>query len=153
MRVFCQSTRKITLEELALFVREGVFFDSPATVEVEGRAADGDWESIAIRYDDARRPVLLWRNLGGDLLRDEIDEVLQVLAEANSNEAVRQLGERLKNSKVVYAFEVDTSNLTDDAWAMLDALEAFVARECDGLVYAPGDGLFDAALHRLCSLN
>lgn len=36
---------------------------------------------------------------------------------------------------------------------MIDALEAHLARRCEGIIYAPDDGFFDADLNRLVALR
>ena len=42
--------------------------------------------------------------------------------------------------------------MTEEAWEMLDATEACVARLRDGLVFVSGEGFYDAALQPICSL-
>ena len=36
--------------------------------------------------------------------------------------------------------------LDENCWGMLDAVECFLARECNGLVFASGDGFYDEGL-------
>jgi hypothetical protein len=36
---------------------------------------------------------------------------------------------------------------------MVDALEAWLARTRDGVVFVSGEGFYDAALHLLCALS
>jgi hypothetical protein len=46
----------------------------------------------------------------------------------------------------VLSLGVDHSSLTDEAWEMCDFIEHFIADRCDGLIYAPGEAIFDANL-------
>jgi hypothetical protein len=46
----------------------------------------------------------------------------------------------------VIGIVMDEETMTEEAWVMVDCLEAYFAREHAGLVYAPGDGVFDARL-------
>ena len=153
IRVFCRLPEQIPSENIEEFVDEGAYFDETPAIEVERRAADGSWESIAIRYDPSRRPIILWCNVDDGLLREEVDEILEELRNEPLDAPPARIADRLRSSTVAYAFEVDAEGLGDEAWAMVDSLEAHLARECDGIVYAPGDGFFDAELRPILSLR
>ena len=149
IKVFCRSPQLITSEEIAGFVREGVYFDSEAEVAVDRVLPDGSWASLLIRYDAERRPIVMWRNVDDHLVSLEVEEVLEELNADVSGEESGDLRSRLQAARAVYAFEVNVDGLSEDASTMLDTLEAYIARKSEGLVYAPGDGVFDADLQRL----
>ena len=154
LRVFGQAHRRISRTEIAGFVFDGVYFDEPPTIEVADAAGErgGDeWTVLHIRYDAARRPIVLHMTTGGVLLGDEVTEAIEALNAMGIPKAA-DLVLRLSGTSIIYAFEVDERNLTEDAWNMVDALEAYLARQCEGIVYAPHDGIFDADLNRLLAL-
>ena len=128
--------------DVAELIRDGIFFGQPLTFEppdAPERVGQADWENLSISYDRERRPIIVWRHSRGALLASDIAEAIEVLSSADAP-GVSDLVERLQNSSVVYAFEVSEDSLSDDAWTMLDALEAHLARTCDGIVYAPAMG-------------
>ena len=49
----------------------------------------------------------------------------------------------------MFGIEIDRDYLTENAWAMLDALEAYLAGNLMGLVYAPEDGFYGSGLQLL----
>ncbi len=59
IRVFCRSDRALTPAELASFIRDGAYFDEDPDVHVDRVRLDGSWESVVIRYDSTRRPIVL----------------------------------------------------------------------------------------------
>ena len=153
VRVFCRRPSSITQADVAEFIRDGIFFGQPLTFEPSDapeRVGQADWENLSISYDRERRPIIVWRHSRGAILASDIAEALEVLSSADAP-GVSDLVERLQNSSVVYAFEVSEDSLSGDAWTMLDALEAHLARTCDGIVHAPGDGFFDADLRPIAA--
>lgn len=154
LRVFCRSSALVTPAELAQFILDGIFFEQPRFDPPDAleRTAGEDWESLAIFYDREMRPIVLWRTSAGPLLAEDIAEATDALSSADTLYAT-DLADRLAGTSVIYAFEVNESTLTDDAWNMLDALEAHLARQYDGIVYAAGDGFFDADLIRVATLS
>jgi hypothetical protein len=53
---------------------------------------------------------------------------------------------RLIEARQVFSVDVDQDGLTEEAWEMCDFIEHFIASQCDGLIWARGDGIFDANL-------
>ncbi|MDQ3640861.1 MAG: hypothetical protein M3450_05165 [Actinomycetota bacterium] len=155
LRVFGQAHRIVNRTEIADSLSEGVYFDEPLTVEVAdvpGERVDDEWTVLHIRYHAARRPIILHMTTGGPLFGEEVTEAIEALAVISSPRTA-DLVCRLSGTSIIYAFEVDERNLTEDAWGLVDALEAYLARRCEGIVYAPDDGFFDADLNRLVALR
>jgi len=57
------------------------------------------------------------------------------------------LVERLRQTRQELVLHF-SSDISEDCWAMLDCLEAFVARKLDGVVYAT-EGIYDQELQPL----
>ena len=154
IRVFCRNSVAVTQSELAEFICDGIFFDDQPTFKPADalQRTEADWDSLLVFFDPDKRPIVLSRTSGGGLLAEEISEAADALSSADTL-AAPDLADRLSATSVIYAFEVNETSLTDDAWSMLDAIEAHLARKCDGVVYAPGDGFFDANLSRVAALS
>lgn len=141
---------------MARFICDGVFFDHQPTfipADALRRTAAEEWTSLQVVHDPEKRPIILWRSAGGNLLAEDIAEATQALSSSADSVALPGLADSLSETSVIYAFEVNESSLTDDAWNMLDALEAHLARTCDGIVYSPGDGFLDADLKLVAALS
>ena len=59
------------------------------------------------------------------------------------------LQRQLVEANQVFTLDIDQLALTDEAWEMCDFIEHYLAVRCDGLIYAPVDGIFDAKLQPL----
>ncbi|MGH9278013.1 MAG: hypothetical protein ACRD12_07890 [Acidimicrobiales bacterium] len=152
MRVFGRSPQGATLGEVAGFVRDGGYFDEEPTFDPADaleRMADAGWAALEIRYEPAPPPVVVWRSEEGGAVASEVDEALARLAGAGEGSNAAALRARLRAATVVFGLEVSADTVSDEVWAMLDALAGYVARRSDGVVYAPDDGFFDADLQLL----
>ncbi|WP_257448852.1 hypothetical protein [Archangium lipolyticum] len=61
--------------------------------------------------------------------------------------------QRIRESRQLFTFEVEPLQMKEDAWEMLDATEACVARVRDGVVFVAGEGVYDASLQPICRLT
>ncbi len=46
----------------------------------------------------------------------------------------------------IYCFEINPATLTEPAWELLSCLESYLSKKHRGLIYAAGDGVYDANL-------
>ena len=144
MTVFCRRPADLlTREEIGQAVVDGVFFEDtpefdPPLGSAEARAPE--WDSFAIRYAAAKRPVVVFR-------RGALRGIEKDLAEAFAKPPLDPVMKRsLVEAKQTFTLDIDQEGLTEEAWEMCDFIEHFIANRCDGLVWAPGDGIFDAKL-------
>src|SRR5262245_6958274 len=63
---------------------------------------------------------------------------------------IQNAASALEASSLVLEWEVDRAELDEDAWFALHLWQAWVLGRSTGWIYAPGDGLFDAELQRIC---
>jgi hypothetical protein len=150
MLVFCRSSDSITREEIAEEIENGVFFENtplfdPPTGSEESRAQQ--WEDMSVRYADDRRPVVIGRSGPFPGIDEEIEE------DFAGRKLDTALLRRIVEAKQVFSLDVSKESLTEEAWEMCDFVERFLAERLDGLVYAPGDGIFDANLQPLVRLG
>ena len=144
MTVFCRRpAENLTRQEISQAVVDGVFFEEtpefdPPLDSAEARAPE--WDSFAIRYSAAKRPVVVFRR---GALRGVEGDIEEEFVKPPLDPAMKQ---RLVEAKQTFTLDVDQEGLTDEAWEMCDFIEHFIANRCDGLIWAPGDGIFDAKL-------
>jgi hypothetical protein len=142
--VFCRKpAENLTRREIAEAIEEATFFDDDPVFDPpldSAEASDPEWDSFEIRYAAAKRPVVIFRRGALKGIEEDIEE------EFVKPPLDPTLKSRLVEAKQVFSLDVSQDSLTEEAWEMCDFIEHFIANRCDGLVWAPGDGIFDAKL-------
>jgi hypothetical protein len=144
LTVFCRRPAEhLTRQEIAQAVVDGVYFEDtpefdPPLHSAEARAPE--WDTLVIRYAAAKRPVVVFRR---GALRGIEEDIEEAFVKPPLDPAMKR---RLVEAKQTFTLDVDQEGLTDEAWEMCDFIEHFIADQCDGLIWAPGDGIFDAKL-------
>jgi len=128
--VFCSSDCSVAPNELAEFIREGVYFDPHPRFETEP-------DRLVVHYDRERRPFSIERTT---VDRADLELALDLLPAGDP------LIDRLEQARCAYRIRVERETITDEAWFAVDSIEAHLARECNGLIFAPGDAIFDENL-------
>jgi hypothetical protein len=155
LRIFGRSSQPLTRREIASFISAGSFFDLEPRFEPPPEApesAEENWTVLTLHYDTEKRPVRFERNVGDALLKEEVQELLFVLNRSKPTHAQREVLETIQAATQVISIEVKRETASEDCWEMLDAVEAFLAERCDGVIYAPDDGFFDKSLQPLYRL-
>jgi hypothetical protein len=124
-------------EEARSYLLEGALFDTRPEIAING-------DEMVLRYAAELAPMVLRRLSGED-------------AEAARGEAVElaTMGERadiaaaISSAATVLEWDVERTELDEDAWFALHLWQAWVLRPFGGWLLAPGDGLFDAKLVRI----
>jgi hypothetical protein len=146
LRILCRSDAPVTADDVEEFVREGVYFDpDPEFSRAPAGTDESDPLALTIRYAPRKRPVILSGTGPGPELDEELADIREQVA--NLPPDVRgRIQSHLDQTRQVIAIEVDRDRLTEDAWDMLDHLQAHLASVRDGILYAPDDGFYDAEL-------
>jgi hypothetical protein len=156
LRVFCQSPQLVPSNEITDFIRDGWYFDEPPKFEVQPSAKAEDetyWAFITVHYQTDKRPIRIELNLNDKLLQQEIEETIDIISQSGQLNQQQDLIQKLTATKQVIAIEIDYSGLTDAAWEMLDCLEAYLAKNLSGIVYAPEDSFYDENLQPIYNLG
>jgi hypothetical protein len=151
LRVLCRSAHPLTRKEIGEFIREGYFFKGPPRFEPDldhPFATHADWARFEIHPPDATHPVILHRATPS-VLASSVDEIIQTLRDAALESSHSALIQRIRDSQQLITLEFEPTRMTEETWEMLDTTEAHVARACDGVVFAPGEGVYDSALQPL----
>jgi hypothetical protein len=148
--VFCRRPAELTRQEIAQFVVDGVYFEDtpifdPPHDSAEARAPE--WDSLAIRYAATKRPVVVFRRGALSGIEGDIEEEFVT---PPLDPTIRR---RLVEAKQTFTLDMDQGGLTDEAWQMCDHIERLIAGQCDGLIWARGDGIFDAKLQNVAKAN
>jgi hypothetical protein len=156
IRIFCQSAQAVPRYNIGQFILDGAYFDEqpeflPALNEIASRLPN--WESFQIRYDADQRPIILMCNSGDPLFETERNELIDLIPQLIDTPIQHDLIDNLMTSTQVIVIELDRENLSDEAWEMLDALEAYLAEILAGLVYAPDDGFYGSGLELLYKIG
>lgn len=144
-----------TRRELIEFIRDGEYldeepnFDPPVTAAV---IADEGWATFTIDGASVGRGIVFSRHLGDDVLRDHVARLRFVVEKTTPSRYRAWVIDVLERSCELVTISVDAEGASRVAWEMLDNLECFIARRCDGMIYAPREGFYDADLvlrHRI----
>ncbi len=143
LRVLCQSDSRFTVRTISDFLRDGQYFETMPHVEaVPSQALDSQFERIDVVYDGRKRPIIITSTVGKDLT-EELSELTEMARRAGISSSILQ---HITSTRQIVAIEVDRDHLTEEAWRFCDCLEAFIASELKGIVFAPEDGFYDKRL-------
>lgn len=153
--VFCRKMEAPNRRAIATFIEDGAFFDEKPQFDPSPDVSESniaDWDRLTIVYDKERQPVVIQRHIRAGPPQKEMDELLFILDRSSKTKAQQRVHETLKGTKLVFTLDCVREEVTKDCWEMLDAVESFLARECDGLVHAPPQDFFDNKLKRIYRL-
>ena len=156
IRIFCQSERGISPSEITEFIRNGYYFDESPQIEIKQNPDNSHLDRcsfINIHYQADKRPISIQFTLNEQLHREEIAEAIAFLNRSNQGQQQQEIIQKISTSQQLIAIEVDAPALPDSAWEMLDCLEAYLAKELSGLIYAPDDGFYDEFLQPLYQVS
>lgn len=152
LRIFCRSDDVPTRRELAKFIKEGVYFDAAPRFEPPPDAAESaepEWSSFTVHYEAGKRPVVLHRNRNDAVLQEEVRGLLFILEVSRKTKARQKVMEALQATILMISIEVEREDVTEECWEMLDSVESHIARKCEGILFASGEGFYDKNLKHL----
>lgn len=150
LRVFCQTNNHIAPEEVVAFVREGVFFDKKPEIQLK-KKDDLNWE-IRTVYDQKKDPVIIYTSVADAASKKEIEEIKFVLNISKKSKAKESVEKLVKETVLVYVMEINQAEITDDCWEMLDSIEAYLLRTCNGILFTSDNEFFDQNLKMIYKL-
>ena len=156
IRIFCQSTQNLTRHEVQEFVVGGIHFDKhpvfiPAFLDPDSML--DHWEQLDIIYEPGKQPVRVYRKVDDRLFVDEIRELNDLIAAVVPPDSQQSLRDAVNSARQVFAIEINREDLSEEAWSMLDSLEAYLTGTLNGLVYAPDDGFYGSGLELLYKIG
>jgi hypothetical protein len=143
MRVFCRKAEAPTPGEILQALSRATL---PAQLHPDAEVDLGDagWEQVALCLSPDCGPLVVDRDVAGrgDLVREEVEEFLKAARSAPRTKASKAIVAHLKETKQVFAFQVPTSSIDPQGWAIAHAVMRFLVARCDGLVQADGEGFY-----------
>jgi hypothetical protein len=155
IRIFCRAETDVTLSEVAEAVTEGGFLDEDPHFKPDPKSAEGaspQWQSLEVMWSSSKQPIIFRQDLRNDALREEIARLMFILEVSRKSEARQRVVDHLQNTVRMFSIEVQREEMTDATWAMLDAVEARLAKKCDGIVFTKDEGFFDKNLKHFYKL-
>lgn len=152
IRIICNSTEPLPSSEIADFIIEGVYFDETPRFDPPQEATDAsptDWQTLAVFYQAEKRPVIFHKSVNDRLMLTEVKEIVEEELAGEQTEAAQTLSLRLSRGYQTLAIEINPTSLTEEAWEMLDSIEAYIATKYEGIIYVPDDGFFNASLQKI----
>jgi hypothetical protein len=128
---------------MAEFILEGEYFDQPEfTPAAESpEAGTENWDSLALSYEAGRQPIIF--TLDGGNTKEDLEQLLFLLEHSRKSKPQQEVLQRIREAAKIVSIKADPEQLTDDAWEMLNGVEALVARKLDGIIYDPDTGFHD----------
>ena len=84
--------------------------------------------------------------------KQAINEIQFILERSKESKGKQFVTKALASIAQVYTLEINQPQMTDDAWEMLDALEAMIMNACDGILYTDDNEFFDKDLQKIYKL-
>lgn len=145
MVIFSKSRRTITANEIAEFIRDGVYFEQsnfqppPGTVE----SLEVDWGKL--QFASEAGVVTFHQQLDADL-QPGIDAILDSLFPSTREPGSKEdwVAAHLQQSQ--QAIEVESESDAKSIRWMLEGLQRFLTSEYEAIVYRPHDGFYGANL-------
>ena len=143
LRAFCATD---TLPSLRAVIEQTAARGITLAVDPEPPAEldDERWSQAAIQYKAERSPVLVEVNRAedGDLLAEEIEEFVELLADAADSAAKDRVVAHVRGTRAIVAARLP-GDVDDDGYRAVTALlDVFVDR-CGALVQADGEGFYE----------
>ncbi|OLB81730.1 MAG: hypothetical protein AUI14_02500 [Actinobacteria bacterium 13_2_20CM_2_71_6] len=144
--IFCRSADPFSRADLAVFVSESWYGDGDPRFE-PGRDDVADWDRLTVTLPGVARPLLFLH----DTRPEDVQEMVQEAVEKLGGKAQSVL-DHLRETVQMIGVELSPTAMTEDAWEMLDIVQAKICRRLDGIVFAP-DGVYDKDLQLIVAVS
>lgn len=141
--IFCASDAAITRLELAEYAVDGWYGDGePAFSPDPSDDSDASWDEMQMRLPGILRPIVFLHDLDRATITELVDEAI------SERRMPEEVAARLRTTQQVIGLDLAPDTLDDDAWELLDQIQAYVATRLDGILVT-GDGVYDNNLQHL----
>jgi hypothetical protein len=137
LRAFCTSSDIPSLRTVLEWAEgQGVRLEVPSAV-----LDAPEWRQAEVVYKSDRQPFVAETD-AGELLRDEVEEFVELLEEVEESPARQKVLEHLEQSKAVVAAQL-LGDVDDDGYAAAGTFLNYFVEHCGGLVQADGEGFYE----------
>jgi hypothetical protein len=155
IRMFFRSSTPVSLLEITEIAKDGMYFDEDPRFDPDPNGENVDalnWTSLTIIWSAEKKPVLFRNHYQGDEIRQEIGRLTHILGISKKTKAGQRVTDHLREAVRMLAIEMNREEISDEAWAMLDAIEAHLAKKYDGIIFTQEGAFFDKDLKRFYRL-
>ena len=139
LAVFAASSRTLTADDVRGIAEDAWYGEA----DLAFGAGSGGSVLLTVHLPGGGRPVVV------TIEADPAVVTVMVAEQLEEHDATPpDVARRLRATRQVVSFEVDLGPVDDDAWGLVDVVQAWLARELDGLVVTD-DGIYDVDLRRL----
>lgn len=107
---------------------------------------DGSWEQVGLVYKDNKASILFEVNRDdgdvGSLMREEIEEFMEHLADAPNNRNRRRVEKHLQNTRFIVAARLPTFDIDEDGYTALGHVLNYLLRNNGAMIQADGEGFY-----------
>lgn len=153
IRIYCKEHVNISRKEIVHFIIDGVYFSEVLfEPKLESALNKPDWNSLTIKYEESFSPIILHQNYDDTIFQNEVSNMKYFLGLSRDSKGKQKVLNYIENCKNMFSFEIEREQISDDAWAMLDNLEAYISKKSDGIIYDNLTGFYDKNLKRFHKL-
>ncbi|WP_033339582.1 hypothetical protein [Catenuloplanes japonicus] len=138
--IFCASATSLSRADIADALQGAWYGDGEPTF-VPSPDTTAGWQRLEARLPGIGRPVTFLRDSDSAAIGELVSEAI-----GSPPVPLRpETADRLRDTRQIIGIEFMPDGFDDDAWEMLDIVQAFIARQLDGLLFT-SDGVYDAQL-------
>lgn len=153
IHILCGSGEVMSASEIANFIDDGVYFDvaprfdpPPEAPEHEAR----DWRTLAVYYKEGKRPIIFHKSVDVPEVREQVNEIIKKELADKQMAAADALRRHLLCCRQMITIEASALvSPTEEAWAMMDNIEAHLAHKYRGILYVPDEDFLDETLQAI----
>lgn len=108
---------------------------------------DGSWDQVGIVYKENKAPILLEvnRDDGSDesLMREEIEEFIELLQDAPKNRNRRRVEKHMRNTRFIVVAQLPAFDIDEDGFTALGHVMKYFVDNNGAMIQADGEGFYD----------
>lgn len=141
--IFCASDAPISRRDIAEYAVDGWYGDGePMFSPDPSDDDDAGWASMQMRLPGVAKPVIFQHDVDAATISELVAEAIA------EHRVTEETAGRLRASRQIIGIELFPETLDDDAWELLDQIQAFTATRLNGILVT-ADGVYDNNLQHL----
>jgi hypothetical protein len=137
LRAFCTSSDIPSLRAVFEWAEDqGVRLEAPSAVLDAPK-----WQQAEVIYKSDRQPLVAETG-AGELLREEVEEFLELLEDVDESTEKQTVLQHLQQSKAVVAAQL-LGDIDDDGYTAAGTFLTYFVEHCGGMIQADGEGFYE----------
>jgi hypothetical protein len=143
LRVFCTSSDAVPLRDLFDWAASNGVELGLDPVSADTALDEVAWTSVAISYAPGRAPLIAELDRDEELVAEETEEFVDLVEDARTSSAKRQVLDHLRETSMVVAVRLPTSDADDATYDAAWTVLRYFAERRAGLAQADGEGFYE----------